>query len=247
MKKGIFVLAAVLSIACKNSSNLSQESSGSSSADSSNVSPLPSPQPEPPKPEEKMEKIKFGTDGVVTLNKETGEYNIDKLPTSDFDVNNLLSFHSLYDSMVSDPHYVYKSSLFPVDRYSLFQIPEVLNFDPLKSKDGQASDGKYDTNFQFWGALGKEGGRSYYACYKSVDHKYSKLDFIVNDDKNDKLNCSQLKILIDQGKVKPLNIKGGDYIMLRFYGFRAYSDGDCTNYSCKITYNSNIKYFTQIK
>ena len=268
MKKGIFVLAVSSIFALSCSKNAADNSKGSlndakpglpsdynkyptNPKNPVNPLPVPTPVPEPPKPEEKMEKIKFGTDGLVTLNTETKEYTIDKIPTNKPDFDFLQPSKGLFDSFVLDPNYVYKSSLFPVDRYSLYQIPDVVTLDKENTILGQqAVVGKYNATLTFWGSVGKFPGRSYYACYKSIGNNLSKLDFIIDglDKSLENTSCTELKPMIDQGKVKPLSIKGGDYIMLRFYGFRAYSDGDCFDYRyCVISYNSNVKYYTQIK
>jgi hypothetical protein len=54
------------------------------------------------------------------------------------------------------------------------------------------------------------------------------------------------KKLIDENKVKSLNLKGGDYILLRFYGFRFNTFGDCFDIkTCTTSYNTQIKYYIQ--
>ncbi|MBX9839440.1 MAG: hypothetical protein K2X69_14135 [Silvanigrellaceae bacterium] len=204
--------------------------------------------PKEPKPiEEKISTLYFGSRGFLTLNNETGEYTIDKMPKENPDINIIKPIIGLFDSIVDDPEYIYKSSLFPIDRYSLFQIPEILEFDKINSVDGQPSKDKNDVWIHFGGRLGKLG-KSYFACYKSFDNKYSKLDFIIDGANQELLNCPKAKKLIDENKITPLNIKGGDFMPLRFASFRGYSYGDCFDYrTCVISYNINIKYYIQMK
>ncbi|MBX9838447.1 MAG: hypothetical protein K2X69_09065 [Silvanigrellaceae bacterium] len=252
MKKRIFAFVFVTSLlaaSCSknSSSNSSNGNNGGSSVSDQKPTPSPinpiDPTPEPEKP--KILKLNFGSDGIVTLNNETGEYKIDRVPTSKPDFNFMQPSKGLFDSFIPDPEYIYRSSLFPVDKYSLFKIPEILEFDPVNSIGGTPSDGKYDVDLEFWGSQGKFG-KGYLACYKSVNNQYAKLDFIVDgyDLNVNKLGCSKLKELIDKKQINTIDIKGGDYLLLRFYGFRMYSHGECENPThCVVSYNSPIIYY----
>lgn len=252
MKKAIFVfVTSFLAASCsKNSSNNpSDANNGSSSVSVPKPTPSPvnpiDPTPTPVKPE--VLKLKFGADGLVTLNRNTDEYTIDNIPTSKPDFNFKQPSKGLFDSFIPDPEYIYRSSLFPVDKYSLFQIPETLGFDPANSIEGTPSDGKYDVYLEFWGSQGKSE-KAYLACYKSVNNQYAKLDFIVDgyDLNINKHRCPELKELIDKKEIKTITIKGGDFILLRFYGFRMYSHGECENPThCVVSYNSPIVYYTK--
>ncbi len=259
MKKRIFAFVFVTSLlaaSCSknSSSNSSNRTGGTDSTVATNpkepVNPVNPVDPIIPPRKDEMLKLNFGTNGFVTLNNDTGEYKIDKLPTSKLDFDFLQPVKFIFDSYISDPIYVYKSSLFPIDRHSLYQIPDIINFDTINSLDSRPSNNKYDVSIQFWGSIGNKRDQGFYICYKSVDNSYAKFDFIVQerDDLYSNPSCDKYKNLIDEKKVTPLNFKSGDFILLRFSGFRAYTSGECFNNStCIISYNINMKYFTQIK
>ncbi len=250
MKKIILSLAAILTLSCaKNPSQNNNED-----LNPSPFKPVP-PKPDPidptPPEENPIINVNFGTDGLVVLNKETGEYTIKNLPTSKPDVDFLQPSKGFFDSFVNDPIYIYRSSIFPVDKYSLFKIPDILTFDTVNSKDGKPSHGKLDSHISFWGRLGNSTSKGYFACYRSVDNKYAKFEFMVealNDQYIPNDDCKIYRKMIDNNEIKASNVKAGDIIMLKFYGFRFYSDGISFNDMTSIvSFNAQIKYHISTK
>lgn len=257
MKKVILTLAALsIVISCKSkNSSTSNNSSEEVKVEDSNpaVSPSPKPiNPIPPSPEpstkEIISKLNFGESGLVSLNNDTGEFQINTPITGEPDYNQELSKSSLYDSYVTDQYYGYKSELFPIDRYVYVQIPDIIKFDKEKTIDGSSNNDVYNVYIQIWGKAGtKSKGNAYYACYKSLNGEYSKLDFVINESDN-KLNeyCTELAPKIKSGEIKVSKIKGNDFIFMKVYGFRFYSYGKCFKpETCEIFHKFNLKYFIQ--
>ena len=214
-----------------------------------NVTDIKNPLPIPPeptdqiKPIEKITKLNFGDSGLISVNNETGEYEINSPINGTPEHNKEMSIGSFFDSYVPDNIYAFKSSLFPVDKFVYFQLPDKLIYDKDKTIDGSSNDGIYNAYIQFWGKIKTQ--KSYFACYKSVNGEYSKLDFVIDNTKY-RGYCSELAPKVKSGEIKPLDIKGDDFIFLRVYGFRVLSYGECFKpETCEIFHKFNLKYYIQ--
>ncbi|WP_186650025.1 hypothetical protein [Fluviispira vulneris] len=225
--------------------------------------PKPDPTPEPtPKPDpkpvdpikpidpvpinENESNIYLGKSGKIVINNKTGGYKIENPINGEFDYNNKFLKSSFYDSYQSDPVYGYKSSLFPVDKYSYIEIPQVIKFDKDKSTAGSPKSGNYNVTISIWGALGNvKEGVAYTICYKTGKNKDSYLDFIVNTDDNKKNEtCDLLNKRLKNNEFSA--IKLDDFILMRVYGFRFYSKGECSNINtCNIFHGFDLRYYTQ--
>ncbi len=246
MKKIIFVLSSILVLSCAKKNNSDQNDNGTEF--NIPIKPQPEPVKPEPKPETEIVDLKFGDDGIVALNNETGEYIIKKEITGLLDYDQEFSKSSFYDSYVSDRYLGYRSELFPVNQYVFFQIPSTIKFDEKRTIDGTSRNDSYNVSFQIWGNIGRlKDGKHYIACYKSVDNFNSKFDFIVKDNNNQE-NCSIISSKIKLGEIIPENINGNDFILMKVFGFRFYSSGICTNVeTCKIYHKFNLKYYLEKK